>query len=39
MAALCQAVETNDLYTSGHSERVSRVAVMIGREIGLRPAG
>jgi HD-GYP domain-containing protein (c-di-GMP phosphodiesterase class II) len=36
MAALCQAVETNDLYTRGHSERVSRGAVMIGREIGMR---
>ncbi len=36
MAALCQAVETNDLYTRGHSERVSRGAVLIGREIGMR---
>jgi hypothetical protein len=36
MASLCQAVETKDLYTRGHSERVSRGAVMIGREIGMR---
>ncbi|HEV2377383.1 MAG TPA: HD-GYP domain-containing protein [Streptosporangiaceae bacterium] len=36
MAALCQAVETKDLYTRGHSERVSRGAVMIGQEIGMR---
>ena len=36
MAALCQAVETKDLYTRGHRERVSRGAVMIGREIGMR---
>ena len=36
MAALWQAVETKDLYTRGHSERVSRGAVMIGREIGMR---
>jgi hypothetical protein len=35
MAALCQAVETKDLHTRGHSERVSRGAVMIGREIGF----
>jgi len=35
MAALCPAVETKDLHTRGHSERVSRGAVMIGREIGF----
>jgi HD-GYP domain-containing protein (c-di-GMP phosphodiesterase class II) len=29
-------VETNDRCTRGHSERVSRGAVMIGREIGMR---
>ena len=39
MAALCQAVETKDLYTRGHRERVSRGAVMIGREIGMRASG
>ncbi len=36
MAALCQAVETKDFYTRGHSERVSRASVMIAREIGFR---
>ncbi|HTT54461.1 MAG TPA: HD-GYP domain-containing protein [Streptosporangiaceae bacterium] len=35
MAALCQAVETKDLYTRGHSERVSRGATMLAREIGM----
>ena len=34
--ALCQAVETKDFYTRGHSERVSRGAGMIAREIGMR---
>ena len=37
MAALCQAVETKDFYTRGHSERVSRGAGMIARQIGMRP--
>ena len=37
VSALCQAVETKDFYTRGHSERVSRGAVMIAREIGMRP--
>jgi len=37
MAALCQAVETKDFYTRGHSERVSRGAGMIAREIRMRP--
>ena len=36
MAALCQAVETKDCYTSGHSERVSRGSAMIAREVGMR---
>ncbi len=36
VSALCQAVETKDLYTRGHSERVSRGSVMIAREIGMR---
>jgi HD superfamily phosphohydrolase YqeK len=37
VSALCQAVETKDYYTRGHSERVSRGAVMIATEIGMRP--
>ena len=37
VAALCQAVETKDYYTRGHSERVSHGSVMIARQIGMRP--
>src|SRR5215470_9799316 len=37
VSALCQAVETKDFYTRGHSERVSRGSVMIAQEIGMRP--
>jgi hypothetical protein len=37
MAALCQAVETKDFYTRGHSERVSRGSGLIARQIGMRP--
>lgn len=37
IAALCQAVETKDYYTRGHSERVSRGAAMAGRQVGMRP--
>jgi hypothetical protein len=36
VSALCQAVETKDFYTRGHSERVSRGSVMIASEIGMR---
>jgi HD-GYP domain-containing protein (c-di-GMP phosphodiesterase class II) len=36
MAAFCQAVETKDFYTRGHSERVSRGSGMIARQIGMR---
>jgi hypothetical protein len=36
VSAFCQAVETKDFYTRGHSERVSRGAVLIAREIGMR---
>jgi putative nucleotidyltransferase with HDIG domain len=35
MAALCQAVETKDFYTRGHSERVSRGATLLARQIGM----
>ncbi len=38
MSALCQAVETKDFYTRGHSERVSRGSGMIARQIGMRQA-
>jgi HD domain len=38
LAALCQAVETKDFYTRGHSDRVSRGASMIAREINMPPA-
>jgi hypothetical protein len=38
ISALCQAVETKDFYTRGHSERVSRGSGMIARQIGMRPA-
>jgi HD superfamily phosphohydrolase YqeK len=37
IAALCQAVETKDYYTRGHSERVSRGSTMIAQAIGMRP--
>ncbi len=37
LRVLCQAVETKDFYTRGHSERVSRGSVMIARAIGMRP--
>jgi HD domain len=36
LRALCQAVETKDFYTRGHSERVSHGAGMIARQIGMR---
>jgi hypothetical protein len=35
VSALCQAVETKDFYTRGHSDRVSRGSVMIAKEIGM----
>lgn len=38
LAALCQAVETKDFYTRGHSERVSRGSTMIGEELGMSAA-
>lgn len=36
MRSLIKAVETKDLYTRGHSERVSRASVLIGRRSGMR---
>jgi hypothetical protein len=36
IAALCQAVETKDFYTRGHSERVARGSAMIAQEVGMR---
>jgi HD superfamily phosphohydrolase YqeK len=36
LRALCQAVETKDFYTRGHSERVARGAGMIAQQIGMR---
>ncbi|GAB3659884.1 HD-GYP domain-containing protein [Actinocorallia lasiicapitis] len=36
LATLCQAVETKDFYTRGHSERVSRGSMMIAEELGFR---
>ena len=36
MRSLIQAVETKDSYTRGHSERVARASVLIGRFSGMR---
>jgi hypothetical protein len=36
IATLVQAVETKDPYTRGHSERVARASVMIGRIVGMQ---
>ena len=36
--SLMAAVETKDLYTRGHSERVSAASVLIGRRIGMPEA-
>ncbi len=35
LATLCQAVETKDYYTRGHSMRVGEGAAMIARELGM----
>jgi hypothetical protein len=36
MRSLIKSVETKDLYTRGHSQRVSRASVLIGRQAGMR---
>ena len=36
MPSLIKSVETKDLYTRGHSQRVSRASVLIGRQAGMR---
>jgi HD domain len=36
LRSLAQAIETKDLYTRGHGERVSRGARMLGSELGWR---
>lgn len=38
MRALAAAIEAKDEYTRGHSDRVSRVCVLIGRQLGLDEA-
>jgi HD-GYP domain-containing protein (c-di-GMP phosphodiesterase class II) len=35
--ALSMAIDAKDRYTHGHSERVSKISVMIGRQLGLTP--
>jgi hypothetical protein len=37
VASLIRAVETKDYYTRGHSERVSKAAVMIAQQLKMRP--
>ncbi len=35
IGAICEALEEKDKYTIGHSRRVTRYALMLGRELGL----
>ncbi len=35
MHAMVNAIEANDIYTRGHSERVTAISLLIGRELGL----
>jgi putative nucleotidyltransferase with HDIG domain len=37
VAVVCQAIEARDSYTLGHCRRVSDRAVLLARELGLRP--